>query len=374
MPVRAIRSAIRAISDMMNDLPTGHHRYAVLAEGKFSPLKSKTANQVIRYAPDQVAAVIDSTQAGMVASQVLGFGGEIPVVPDVDTAMEFAPDTLLVGIAPAGGQLPPEWRGIVLHAIHLRLNIVSGLHTFLSEDPEFIQAAKMCQSTVTDLRKVPKDFEIVARGSWKNRRAKTILTVGTDCNVGKMTASLELHREFVRRGLASEFVATGQTGILLSGKGIAVDSLPGDYIAGAIEREIDLLTRPDVEYLHIEGQGSLTHQGYSSVTLGLIHGVMPDAMVLVHHPARLKDDYGFSLTDVRPLIRLHESLLTCFKPSRIVAIAVNTVGMSRKDVETAKEQLNSSTGLPVGDVLTPDIQILADALLMYLRNIPSLAD
>ena len=359
---------------MMSDPPTGRHRYALLAEGKFSPLKSKTANQVIRYLPEQVAAVIDSTKAGMAASQVLGFGGGIPVVPDIEAAMEFAPDTLLVGIAPAGGQLPPEWREIVLRAIHLRLDIVSGLHTFLSEDPEFLQAAKMCQCTVTDLRKVPKDFEVVARGSWKNRRAKTILTVGTDCNVGKMTASLELHREFLRRGLASEFVATGQTGILLSGKGIAVDSLPGDYIAGAIERHIDLLTPPDISYIHVEGQGSLTHQGYSSVTLGLIHGVMPDVMVLVHHPARLKDDYGFSLTDVRPLIRLHESLINCFKPSRIVAIAVNTVGMSQGDIATAKEELNSSTGLPVGDVLTPDVQILADALLTYLRHVPPLAD
>ncbi len=350
------------------------HRFAILAEGRFSPLKSKTANQVIRYIPDQVAAVIDSTKAGMVASQILGFGGDIPVVRDVEAAMECAPDTLLVGIAPAGGQLPAEWRGIILRALHLRLRVISGLHTYLSEDPEFSRAAHVNHTKITDLRKVPKEYEVVAKGNWKTRKAKTILTVGTDCNVGKMTASLELHREFTRRGLASEFVATGQTGILLSGRGVAIDSLPGDYIAGAIEMEIDRITGPRTLYLHVEGQGSLTHQGYSSVTMGLMHGVMPDAMVLVHHPARQTDDYGFTLSDVPALIRLHESLLGLFKPSRIAAIAMNTVGMTQREVTAAKEHLSSLTGLPTGDVLTPDVGFLADALIRYFQNLPAQAD
>ena len=345
-----------------------NYHYVVLAEGKFGPLQSKTANQMIRYAPHQVVAVIDSTKAGIVADQVLGFGGHIPLVACLNDAMAFQPDALLIGVAPTGGRLPEEWRPVVSAALQLGLNIVSGLHTFLSDDPEFSQLATMKNRKIFDLRKVPSAYEVVAKGCWKTRKAKTILSVGTDCNVGKMTVSLELHREFVRRGLSSDFIATGQTGILLSGKGIAVDSLAGDYIAGAIEKEIERVAARGATYLHVEGQGSLTHQGYSGVTMGLLHGVMPDAMILVHHPIRRYDDYGFSLTDVPRLIGLHEHAVRLFKSSKIVAIAINTVGMKQDQIEDAKIQLEKTTGLPVGDVLTPDVGKLADAVRDYFQT------
>ncbi len=346
---------------------TRYKRFAVLAEGLFSPLGSKTANQVIRYLPERVAGIIDSTRAKKTAADVLGYGGNIPVFGTLRELIPSGPDALLIGVAPAGGRLPEDWRPVVREAIINRLDIVSGLHTFLSDDPEFRSLAEKHPVTITDLRKVPSEYEVVAGGLWKNRSAKTILTVGTDCNTGKMTASLELHREFLRRGLKSDFVATGQTGILIDGRGIAVDSLVADYLSGAIEREIEK-RNPDVGFFHVEGQGALTHQGYSAVTLGLMHGVMPDAMILVHHAGREKDAYGLPLDDIRGFIRLHEEVLAPFKSSRVVGCAMNTVQMSPGQIREAREGITRQTGLPVADVLNGEAGILADALIGYFRE------
>ncbi len=341
-------------------------RIVVLAEGRFGPLESKTANQAIRYIPHEIVGVIDRRHAGRTAGDVLGFGGDIPVFADFDAALTRTPDTLLIGIAPRGGRLPEEWRPIVGKAMGRGLTIISGLHTLLSDEPDLAALARAHQAPIIDLRKTPPDHEVIAKGSWKERHAKTILTVGTDSNVGKMTASLELHREFLRRGLPSDFVATGQTGILLTGRGVAVDAMVSDYVSGAVELEIDRAAARGASFIHVEGQGSLTHQGYSGVTLGLIHGTMPDAMVMVHHPARRADDYGFGLDDLRMLIDLHERVLRPFKAVRVVGIALNPVLMSPVAVEETRQMLERSTGLPVADVLGPGISRLADAILTDL--------
>ncbi|MBI4548658.1 MAG: DUF1611 domain-containing protein [Ignavibacteriae bacterium] len=343
-------------------------RIVILAEGKFSPLESKTANQVIRYIPEEVVGVIDSRQAGRTAQGVLGFGEAIPVFADLRTSLQQKPNTLLIGIAPMGGRLPESWRATIKEAMALKLDIISGLHTLLSDDEEFSRLASQHKVRIHDLRKVPSEYEVIAQGLWKTRKAKTILTVGTDCNVGKMTASLELHREFAKRGLKSDFVATGQTGILLSGKGIAVDHVLSDYVAGAIELEVEKSVKQGNEYIHVEGQGSLTHQSYSSVTLGLLHGVMPDAMIMVHHPARHIDDYDFPIDDVKKLIELHEMMIAPFKPSNVVGIAMNTVMMTAQQAEAAKRDLERETGLPVANVLASEVKVLADALLKYFES------
>ena len=343
-------------------------RIVILAQGKFSPLESKTANQAIRYIPEEVTGVIDGRSAGRNVQDILGFGGAIPIFPDLQASLQTKPDTLLIGIAPTGGRLPQSWREIVLAAIEAGLNVISGLHTLLGDDREFASRAAKKNIRLVDLRKIEPEYEVVAKGFWKRRAAKTILTVGTDCNVGKMTASLELHREFCRRGLRSEFVATGQTGILLSGKGICVDAIISDYVAGSIEHEIEKSAPSDLNYIHVEGQGSLTHQGYSAVTLGLMHGVMPDAMIMVHHAARRADDYGLPLDDVPEKIRLHERILEPFRKSKVVGIAINTVLMAASQAENAKRELEAQTGLTVADVLTPERARLADALLSYLKD------
>lgn len=182
-----------------------------------------------------------------------------------------------------------------------------------------------------------------------------------------MTASVELNREFVRRGLRSEFIATGQTGILLSGRGIAVDAVLSDYVAGAIETEIEQRGL-SADYFHIEGQGALTHQGYSGVTAGLLHGVMPDAMILVHHPIRKTDHYGRLLGDLPEVIALHEQFILPFKKSRVAGVAINAAMMTQSQTTAAVREIERITGLPAADVLSPAVGTLAEALLDELHH------
>jgi uncharacterized NAD-dependent epimerase/dehydratase family protein len=271
----------------------------ILAEGKFSPLRSKTANGAIVYIRDQVVAVVDSTKAGMTAQQVLGYGGDIPVVRNLEDGLRFHPTHLLIGIAPPGGRLPEEWRTLIKSALSRKLHILSGLHTILSDDGEFVEVARTNGSTITDYRKIPPQSEVIPKGSWKSRRAKVVIAVGTDCNIGKMTTMLQVLKEFEHRSLKADFVATGQTGMLIRGRGIAVDSIISDYTAGCIEIEIDRSVAEGCDYVFVEGQGALTHMGYSGVTLGLIHGSMPDAFILCHQPTRIKDDYGHTLPSLK---------------------------------------------------------------------------
>ena len=338
-----------------------------LAEGRFSPLKSKTANGALSYLNGEVVAIVDSTKAGSTAQDVLGYGGSVPVVATIDEGMAFGPDSLLIGIAPPGGRLPDEWRQWILAALRHGLNILSGLHTILSEDAEFSLAAEECGCTITDWRKIPLEYEVVSKGNWRRRTAKTILTVGSDCNIGKMTTMLEVYKEFLARGHSSDFIGTGQTGIMISGKGIAVDAIISDYIAGSIEKAIDESAAGGHQYIFVEGQGALTHQGYSGVTYGLMHGTMPDAMILCHQPTRLKDDYGTTIPELNRLIRLHEEVVGIFKPTKIVGIGINSIGLSDDESRRETATIEDATGLPAVDAFRFGGTKLADALVRYLH-------
>ncbi len=351
------------------EFPSSKRLMVILAEGYFGPLESKTANGAIRYLPQQVVGIIDSSKAGKTAQEILGFGGNIPVFEKLEDALPQEPNTLLIGIAPIGGRLPEKWRNVLRTGIENGLHVVSGLHSFVSDDSELVALAEKHGVEICDLRKIPPEYKVVSHGSWKTRQAKTILTVGTDCNIGKMTVSLELHREMRRRELKSDFVATGQTGILIGGKGIAVDAVISDYIAGSIELAIDRCAIEGAEYIHVEGQGALTHQGYSGVTLGLIHGTMPDAMLLVHQPTRNSDDYGFPLSDLRMFIRLHEELVKIFRPTKVVGVAVNSTGLENEDaVLRTIERVEAETGLLAAEVYRFGAGKLVDALMDYFHG------
>ncbi|MEX1275447.1 MAG: DUF1611 domain-containing protein [Bacteroidota bacterium] len=347
---------------------TDQRRILILAEGKFSPLKSKTANGAIVYLPHQIIAVIDSTKAGMTSQQVLGYGGDLPVVASLEEGLKFNPTHLLIGIAPAGGRLPADWREMIKQTLRAGLHILSGLHTILSDDPELARLAQECGVVITDYRKIPPESEIVARGAFLEWKSKIILTVGTDCNIGKMTTILEVHKDLRQRGLKSDFVATGQTGILIQGRGIAVDSIISDYIAGAVEREIDQSVKEGYDYILVEGQGALTHMGYSGVTLGLIHGTMPDAMILCHQPTRIKDDYGFAMPDLRRIARIHEELVRFYKETKVVGIGINSIGLTDEESQEIAGKITRETGLPAVDAFRFGPQKLTDALLGYLNS------
>jgi uncharacterized NAD-dependent epimerase/dehydratase family protein len=340
-------------------------RILILAEGKFSPLKSKTANGAIVYLRDEVVAVIDSTKAGLTAQEVLGYGGDLPVVKSLEEGMRFNPTHLLIGIAPSGGRLPDSWRETIKAIIRAKLHILSGLHTILSDDPEFSKLAQQVGVTITDFRKIPPEYEVLAKGTWRQRKAKVILTVGTECNIGKMTTLLEVHKDLLQRGFKSDFVATGQTGMLIRGRGIAVDSIVGDYISGCIELEVDRTVADGAEYILVEGQGSLTHIGYSGVTYGLMHGTMPDAMILCHQPTRLKDDYGFPLPTLKRCIAFHEEVVKFFRDTKVVAVGLNSIGLTDEESMREAERITNETGLPAVDAFRFGPQKITDAVLKY---------
>ncbi|HKK07939.1 MAG TPA: DUF1611 domain-containing protein, partial [Gemmatimonadota bacterium] len=285
--------------------------WVVLAEGRFGLQGSKTAASALRYAPERVAAVLDSETAGRSAADVLGFGEGVPVVADLEEALARSPrpDALLIGVAPQGGVLPEAWRPLLRGAIEAGLDVWSGLHLLLDEDPELSALAREHGVRLVDLRRAPPDLP-VATGRASGTGPVRLLTVGTDCNVGKMTTGLELRRALASRGVASAFAPTGQTGILLEGWGVAVDAVKSDFTAGAAESLVLAAARepgarvpvpggwrdgppPPVvgaagaadsgappDLVLVEGQGSLLHPGYSGVTLGLLHGSMPQLMVL----------------------------------------------------------------------------------------------
>lgn len=343
-------------------------RILALAEGRFSPLKSKTANAALIYLPGEVIAIIDSTKTGMTAQKVLGYGGDVPVIASVEEGVKFQPTHLLVGIAPAGGRLPDTWRGWIKTAIMNKIHILSGLHTILSEDTELQRLADEFKVTITDWRKIPDEYEVVSQGNYRSRKAKTILTVGADCNIGKMTTMLQVYNQFLKRGLKSDFIGTGQTGIMISGKGIAVDAIISDYIAGSIEKCIDTSVADGFEYIFVEGQGALTHQGYSGVTFGLMHGTMPDAMIMCVQPTRAVDDYGLPIPDLNTLIALHESVIRFFRPTKVVGIGINSIGLTDEQSREEAKKIEDLTGLPAVDSFRFGGEKLANALISYLST------
>ncbi len=346
-----------------------HHKFLIVADGQFGPLTSKTANSCIRYFPERIVGVMDRVHAGKTVQDVLGFGGAIPVVGDFNRGLALGGTAVLIGIAPAGGQLPPEWKTWLRAAIERRLEIWSGLHTFIGDDPEVGPLARTKGVRILDARKPPANLPI-ADGRAADVNAFVILTVGSDCNVGKMTAQLELRDELVRRGHRTSFVATGQTGIFIEGWGIAVDAVVADFIAGAAETLV-LQGAKDADIVLVEGQGSLIHPGYSGVTLGLLHGACPDALILCHQATRdyIGDYHGrepwVRIPSYRELIDIYERAAAPVHPTKVIGICLNTYDMNEAAARAAIDQASAATGLPATDPVRFESAPLVDAIIQH---------
>ncbi|MBI3746494.1 MAG: DUF1611 domain-containing protein [Chloroflexi bacterium] len=330
-------------------------RLAILAEGNFGFHHGKTAVGVIRYGPDHVVAVIDSTRAGQNVSSILP-DRDIPIVASLAEAMSMAvrPDTLLIGIAPTGGKLPDDWRATILEALRAGLDVHSGLHTFLGDDPEFAAAAAASGSTIVDFRRPPERKE-TAVGRRHAPGSRVILTVGTDCAIGKMSVALELRKAALKADDAAVFVPTGQTGMMIDGWGVAVDRVISDFVQGTVEWMVGEAESRG-RWIIVEGQGSLDHPAYSSVTLGLIHGATPQAMVMVHKPGMAAHDFdhlpdvSFPIARLKPFIALHEEVAGMIAPAKVVAIALNTsLYPDEADARRVIGEIAAETGLPVAD-------------------------
>jgi uncharacterized NAD-dependent epimerase/dehydratase family protein len=335
-------------------------KYLLLAEGfSADPHYGKTMRGVLRYRREDVVAILDSARAGESEDGV-------PVVATVEEALPLGPTAALVGVATQGGRFPPEWIAILRSCIEHGLDIENGLHMFLADDPELSSLAAERGVELRDLRRAPAGLS-TATGANLEVDATIVLTVGSDCAIGKMTMGLELDLEARRRGIRSVFVPTGQTGMVIAGWGIAVDAVVADFIAGAAERLVVEGRERGGELLWVEGQGSLVNPTYSGVTLGLYHGSTPHLLVLCHEAGRthIEGAPGGShpIPPLRELVELHERIALPARPARVVAVALNTRRLDEAKARAAIAAAEAETGLPADDPVRFGAAKLVDAVL-----------
>ena len=340
----------------MRDAP---RKMVILTDGHTNPHTAKTAISLIRYRPAEVAAVLDRQAAGKTCQELVGVGGDIPVVATLAEAPEA--NTLLIGIAPAGGKIPKAWRGILLEAIGRGMNVVSGLHDLLKDDAEFAEAARRAGVQLIDVR--DNNETDVARREGFRQECLRIQTVANDCSCGKMVAAIEVVEALKRRGTDAKFVATGQTGIMIEGDGCPVDRVICDFLNGAAEKLV--LKNQHHDVIVIEGQGSLYHPSYSCVTLGLLHGCIPHGLIACYEMGRKCIDGmpQVALPSLEKLIECYESSASIMHPCRVIGVAVNGRPFSDEQVTAECEEVTRRTGLPACDVYRHGADRLADAVL-----------
>jgi len=337
-------------------------RIVILGEGfSHDSHYGKTMRGIVRYGPDPVVAIVDSKRPG--ASHE-----GIPVVRTVEDALPFEPTVAIVGVATQGGRFPPAWRELLKSCIANGLDVESGLHEFISEDSELSELAREHGVVLRDLRRPPEGLS-VPTGANLEVDAKIVLTVGSDCAIGKKTVAVELDLEARKRGLESVFVPTGQTGIAIAGWGIAVDAVVADFLAGAAERLVVEGAERGGKLLFVEGQGSLIHPMYSGVTLGLVHGATPHALVLCHRAGQTEIEGcpGHPIPPLSELVALHERISLPARRARVVCVAVNTAEIDGEDeARAAIAEVAAETGLPADDPVRFGSATLLDAVLARL--------
>jgi len=283
-------------------------------------------------------------------------------LPDMSVAQAAAAGakTLVIGIAPPGGQLPTRWYPVLIAALEAGLDLAAGLHSRLSHIPEIAERAARLGRRIHDVRQNDTAFP-VATG--KRRPGRRLLTVGTDCASGKKYTALAVARAMARRGWNADFRATGQTGILIAGTGVAIDSVVADFIAGAAETlsPANASEHWDV----IEGQGSLFHPAYAGVTLGLLHGSQPDALVLCHDPTRrnLNEFPLFSLAPLPDAAQAYVAAARLTNPeARCVAVALDTSRLSAREAAGELERVADLMRLPCVDPIRTGVEPIVNAL------------
>ncbi|MFI4875165.1 MAG: DUF1611 domain-containing protein [Blastopirellula sp. JB062] len=342
-----------------------HRRIVLLTDGYTTPFVAKTAISMLRYRSEDVAAVLETQSDCATAQELFGTGGEIPLVSMLDQVADA--DAIYIGIAPPGGNLPRAWRALILEAIRRQIDVVSGLHDFLSADAEFVQAAEASGAQLIDVRR--NDFREIADGQPFRAGCVRIHAVGQDCSLGKMVASLEVEKGLRRAGQRSEFIATGQTGIMISGHGVPIDCVVADFVNGTIERFIR--QHDEQDFLLIEGQGSISHPAYSSVTTGLLHGAAPDGLIYCYEAGRenVKGLDGIPLRSHQELLNAYETIARLRHPCRFIGVAVNTRLLSEEAAAVELEQAAQLFQLPVCDVYRTGADPLVQAALKLREEV-----
>ena len=332
---------------------TSKNKVIIYAQDSFGGESAKTGIGFIRYGLCETIAIIDRQLAGKTASDVVNGLPKIPIFESIESAKKNRPDAdvLLVGIAPAGGKLPAEWISDIKTAINLKLNIVNGLNDFLENISEIKELANKQKVIVWDVRKYKGEL-IVANAKAFDLPMQIVLTVGTDAAVGKMTVSLELAKAARKNNFQAEFIATGQTGMMISGDGIPIDAIVGDFMAGAIEQQLLKLAKKKCDFVFVEGQGSILHPAWSGVTLALYHGSLPHKLILCH---RANNKYlkntKIEIESLNQFIKVYESVSLPLRKAKVVGIGLNTHGLTSEQASDAIKKAEDETGLPTDDVV-----------------------
>jgi uncharacterized NAD-dependent epimerase/dehydratase family protein len=341
------------------------NKIVILTQGHSLGDSCKTAINMIYYRSEKILGVLDSEQAGKTTSEIfkskqaLPFKAKLSDFPDADA--------LLIGLAPSGGKLPESWRSIIKEALQKNLTIISGLHTFLSDDSEFSALVKAGKGVIFDIRK-NNEKEVADGQPFKNTNLR-IHAVGNDCSLGKMVVTVEIDQYLKKKKIDSKFIATGQTGIMIEGDGCPVDCVVSDFVNGSAERLCRSFDHHEI--LMVEGQGSLFHPKYSAVTLGLLHGCRPQGMIFCYEAARkhILHMPGFALPDHANAIRTIEHMASIMEPSKVIAIAINGKGLTKAEIKEEQKRMEDRFLIPASDVYVDGPEILANEVLKFQKEL-----
>jgi len=349
-----------------------HRRIALLTDGYSTPFMAKTAISMLRYRTSDIAVIIDRLEAGKTSQELFATGGDVPTIANLFDPAEFDStnvDALYIGIAPPGGRLPAQWRPIIEEAIRRKIDIVSGLHDFLTDDAGYVELAKSSGSHLIDVRR--NDYKETAMRHLFRKGNVRIHAVGNDCSIGKMVASLEVQMGLTALGHDAKFLATGQTGIMISGEGVPIDCVVSDFVNGAAE---ELVVENEAhDFLLVEGQGSISHPAYSAVTLGLLHGCAPDGLIFCYEAGRTQVK-GFNNIDIPPMkdqMNACEVMSNLRHPCKIIGIAINTRMLNHDDAMAEVARAEEIYGLPACDVYRTGAAKLVQACIELRKELVS---
>lgn len=339
-------------------------KIAILLHEGLTGSQGKTGLSILRYSESPIVAVIDKESEGKSLSNITGINRDVPIVASTAAALQYQPEVLVIGIAPKGGIIPDNYWPDIKDALKGGMSLVNGLHVHLANIPD-LQALLQPGQLIWDVRKEPPNLDI-ASGLARTLPCRRVLTVGTDMAIGKMSTSLELHWAAKLRGWKSKFLATGQTGLMLEGDGVALDAVRVDFAAGAVEQ---LVMRFGKHYdiLQIEGQGSLLHPG-STATLPLIRGSQPTHLILVHRSGQTHN-FNNPHVPIPPLpevIKMYEMVASgagAFGQVPVAGVALNTRKLDENAAKEAIAQIIDQTGLPCTDPVRFDAGVLLDAVM-----------
>ena len=336
-------------------------RMAILAHDWF-PEEGKMMKGVMRYGDYEFTGIVDHNHAGESSASYLPTLPDVPIVERV-ADIEAPTDSLLIAERPDDGILSPLHRADIRAALSNGWGVLSGLHQQLSEDPEYATLAAENGATIHELRQPPEEVTI-AKGNANEVDARVILTVGTDCRQGKMTTTMELIEAARERDLNAGAVATGQTGIAITGSGVCIDRTRADFTAGVVERLVHEAAET-YDLLVIEGQASILHPAYAADTIALLHGAMPDGLMLCHHATRptFRNWERFEMPSIAQYLRAYAAVTDPICPTTIVGGSLNTSGLdedatARDAIETYEREI----GAPATDVIRFGPEKLLDAI------------